>query len=1065
MSTPRPLDERINALTAEIDEKIRTELKQILLTLRQGGYPVGVVLAMSRLALRLFRLIYDAASKPWPSDNLFDVIVRAAKGDPEKKIPGYSILPDRMDVPLHTIRILSNQADHAAEQFQLGVELAESVLNAFLSVLRWFYCESRLVSPLSSLYSATGPPAARSMRFTCKIEGDVDTWPEENQRGLLSAIGAILRGGGSVEVVQLDPGSILMTILLAPHEVDVLLEAIRTGKLREYGVVDGWVERQPLYLVRAVPHAPHAPPFRLAWGHDGRPRTVHLSFLNGAGQRASLSPSRLFTPEQRVDGEHLAVTLALASGPDAGHDEETRVTLSVGEQVCEVRRSTCVIECGLLGTREEPCVLPLDGEAALRWFCFGRFDEVVLLKQFTGGFTGSCVYVARPRLRAGEGGLPPSAWGAPLLLKIGPTRELAREADNYERHLAGRLYPFVARTEAFLTVRHPDNKEGPDLSLLVSSFVGGSESPIESLESLVRGEAGEEACLQALGRLFDNLSHWYEAGVERPLAEWTRVYDPATRLVCRRYDFNTPEGRRQFRGEDGGGLNWDLSFSEPHMRWGLLGRESRGQPGLLDVLSRLTVRFSLAHGDMHPRNVLAGRDGAWLIDFGRVGAGPTLFDFARLEVGLRLWCLDLDEGNKGLEAGAVELEQLLLDLLLGGQSSLTPVADIAGRMGACPRRLQRVAACISLIRRRALPYTTGRPDRRDYLAVLFLTVLATLRYASREPQHAGGFRLLVELYWSLERRLCRLFGLTPFQRRRAPLNPRLLVDAEWLAAPCAPARVHYYLSREDGRLALPEVADLRGVLQNDRHRLDCFDHALLVLAHLEALLENPWEALTDPGSWERRVESALADQGLDWSALRHRPPTPRRPDLGPIARFEEQVRALLDRALPPRRRLMLKWLALLHDVGKPATRCLNQKGSGAVVQMLGHENFGSQLAGGVLRHLFGEDDATRMVRLVADHTWPHNLATELLDKEGEKLATLRGALAAPGPPKLPAFCRSWGEHDEADFVSLLLHGYADRAACGGWAYTETLDELAGCYLTVLAAFAASQAPPQRGPGP
>jgi hypothetical protein len=108
MSEPLNLDERISRLVPEIDESIRDELQRILLTLRRAEYPVGVIQMMSRLALRLFRRIYEAAGHPLPSDNLFDVIVRAAKGEPEKGVKGYHILPDAMDASLHTLRILSN---------------------------------------------------------------------------------------------------------------------------------------------------------------------------------------------------------------------------------------------------------------------------------------------------------------------------------------------------------------------------------------------------------------------------------------------------------------------------------------------------------------------------------------------------------------------------------------------------------------------------------------------------------------------------------------------------------------------------------------------------------------------------------------------------------------------------------------------------------------------------------------------------------------------------------------------------------------------------------------------
>ncbi len=156
---PATLDDRINFLVEAVDPEIRLGLQQQLRTLRGADNPLGVVLGMSRLAIQLFRLIYRDAGKKWPDgDNLYSVIVRAAKGDAAEKIPGYQILPEALDSPLHTLRVMSNKVDHAAERFRIGVDEAEMVLNALLSVLRWYYCDSSLASPpLPAIYSF-GPP-------------------------------------------------------------------------------------------------------------------------------------------------------------------------------------------------------------------------------------------------------------------------------------------------------------------------------------------------------------------------------------------------------------------------------------------------------------------------------------------------------------------------------------------------------------------------------------------------------------------------------------------------------------------------------------------------------------------------------------------------------------------------------------------------------------------------------------------------------------------------------------------------------------------------------------------
>ena len=161
MRVPETLDDRISFLVDEVDPEIRTGLQSLLRTLRSAEHPTGVVLGMSRIALQLFRRIYETAGRPWPSDNLYDVIIRAVSGDPQHRIAGYRILPEGLDSPVHLIRVFSNKVDHAAEKFSIGVDEAELVFNALLSVLKWYYCESGLVPRLPALYSF-GPPIPRS---------------------------------------------------------------------------------------------------------------------------------------------------------------------------------------------------------------------------------------------------------------------------------------------------------------------------------------------------------------------------------------------------------------------------------------------------------------------------------------------------------------------------------------------------------------------------------------------------------------------------------------------------------------------------------------------------------------------------------------------------------------------------------------------------------------------------------------------------------------------------------------------------------------------------------------
>lgn len=139
----KTIDEKIFALRSEVEENIRQELQQLLRTLRDVGYPEGVLDIMMRLGLRLTTLIYHSAEVNPPSDNLFDRVTEATK----KKI-----LPEEMAVYFHLIRILSNKPHHDAEKIKLQITDAENVLSGFLRLLEWYYCEFAMGPKLNSIY-------------------------------------------------------------------------------------------------------------------------------------------------------------------------------------------------------------------------------------------------------------------------------------------------------------------------------------------------------------------------------------------------------------------------------------------------------------------------------------------------------------------------------------------------------------------------------------------------------------------------------------------------------------------------------------------------------------------------------------------------------------------------------------------------------------------------------------------------------------------------------------------------------------------------------------------------
>lgn len=155
---PSDLGEHIKTLSEHIDPRLRDGLQAIYRTLRQANDPIGALEQLYRVSLQLMDLLFNTVNdkaphgKARPADNLYDCIVRAAKGDEKARIQGLGILPDEMASCLHTIRTYANKAHHDEEKIQLSVEDAEIGLRLFLRVLKWFYCEYDKGPKLPSIY-------------------------------------------------------------------------------------------------------------------------------------------------------------------------------------------------------------------------------------------------------------------------------------------------------------------------------------------------------------------------------------------------------------------------------------------------------------------------------------------------------------------------------------------------------------------------------------------------------------------------------------------------------------------------------------------------------------------------------------------------------------------------------------------------------------------------------------------------------------------------------------------------------------------------------------------------
>jgi putative nucleotidyltransferase with HDIG domain len=164
-------------------------------------------------------------------------------------------------------------------------------------------------------------------------------------------------------------------------------------------------------------------------------------------------------------------------------------------------------------------------------------------------------------------------------------------------------------------------------------------------------------------------------------------------------------------------------------------------------------------------------------------------------------------------------------------------------------------------------------------------------------------------------------------------------------------------------VVLPEVADLQGVEQSPPHCLGVYEHSLETVRQLEWLLE----ALEGAASG---VSGAMTEsRGSRLKGAMRRPLSALLPLVG-------ELRSHLTHATSAGRTrgMMLKWAALLHDVGKPKVR---SEEPGGRIRFLRHDVVGARLATLALQRLrFTNAEARWVGTIVRQHLRPAQLSRE-----------------------------------------------------------------------------------------
>ena len=216
-----------------------------------------------------------------------------------------------------------------------------------------------------------------------------------------------------------------------------------------------------------------------------------------------------------------------------------------------------------------------------------------------------------------------------------------------------------------------------------------------------------------------------------------------------------------------------------------------------------------------------------------------------------------------------------------------------------------------------------------------IRVVAETAFASDAVRLLRAVRLAAELGFTIDkgtetliRRYSYLVSSVAGERAREEL-------LRLLAVPQAGQRLAYLDELGLLTVAIPELAQMKGVKQPKEHFWDVFDHSLKTVVAVDFLLRQ--------GSWEYGSEEVLVL--APWSAIL-------------AQHFDLTVSS------GSTRRLLLKLAALLHDVAKPQTKATVADGR---VRFLGHADKGAVIASGILERLRFSAKEIKLVEIVVRH--------------------------------------------------------------------------------------------------
>lgn len=266
-----------------------------------------------------------------------------------------------------------------------------------------------------------------------------------------------------------------------------------------------------------------------------------------------------------------------------------------------------------------------------------------------------------------------------------------------------------------------------------------------------------------------------------------------------------------------------------------------------------------------------------------------------------------------------------------------------------------------------------------------LRIMRAARFAAQL-----GFDVDVDVMDAMEEMAGRL-EIVSAERVRAELE-RLMISP----APRRGIELMVYTGVAD--VVLPEVAVLRDTVDEHHRHKDVYEHSLTVLDQAIALEDGPevvaaWEARAAGG--EPELDGRRASIGANKGGEQRVVPINNR-DRETAEKLEQSLTAADALGGPlPGPDLVLRLAALLHDIGKPATRRFEKDGS---VTFRAHDVIGARMAAKRLRALRfdkqTEKDVARLVELhlrafgFGEHAWTDSAVRRFVRDAGPLLSRL-----------------------------------------------------------------------------